>query len=217
MRTFLILILSIFSFLNLTFAQKGIQRLIFEDLLVINDLYGGNIIQPESGLITIMNNGDTIRQMYKLSEIRGSFETHVLIISVDYQYPFYVVEATFPLLTACVPYFGLLSDTFKYILYKEYEHSEHYYRVDGFLVSDILKVSSLGGYSAKTRALTIPYRYIRKKNTRKIQNYLSVSILKKIKDRGYSVPDKPYVIGRLYNGVTSQIPIKNSNRKKRKR
>jgi len=177
---------------NLTFAQQDIKQIIYDDLLTLNDLYNGCIIQFKQEK-WIINDNDTIKRINTLLTLRDSSNSRVLILKIDTINQFYFTEIKFDLL-ANTSYVNLFSDnTFKYVLYKE---NDKYYKINGFLVSDILYTTICPKLLKSVVKINTPRkfeRHIKKRNVTKIQNYLFVSVLNEIKNRGFYVCDKPYV------------------------
>lgn len=193
MRIFMTIIVFMCCAFNSIFAQKDIKQIIYDDLLALNDMYNGCIINFKQEKWIIRDN-DTIKQINTLTTLKDSSDSRVLIVEIDTIYPFYFVEVKFKLL-ANAPYSNLFSgNSFKYLLYKE---NDEYYKINGFLVSDILYVSNWIGRLKDSAKINAPNkfwsRYLLKRNVTKIQNYLSVSVLKEIKNLGFYICDKPYV------------------------
>jgi hypothetical protein len=190
-KTLLLLLIICF---NSTFAQKQIKQIIYKDLLELNDLYDGCIIQYSQEK-WIFKDKDTIKLRNTLSTLKDSSESRVKVIKIDSISGFYFVEVKFELLPANIAYINLFSDNkFEYVLYKV--NANKYLKINGFLVSEIFNAT---GYSisikdeARINAPKRFNRYIRFNRADKIQKYLTVSVLKGIKDMGYNIRCEPYV------------------------
>lgn len=177
---------------SLLFAQSELKQIIYADLLAINDLYNGCIIQYKQDKWVILEN-DTIKQLNTIATLKDSSESRVSIIKIDSINQFYFVDVRFDLI-AQAPYNNLFSaNIFNYVLYKE---NNYYFNIDGFLVSEILYTTTpthLLKSSAKISAPNKFGRYIEERNVAKIQKYLSVSVLERIKSMGFHISDKPFV------------------------
>ena len=182
-----------------TFAQIDVKQIIYEDLFALNDMYKGCILMLKQEKRIITDN-DTINQINTITTLKDSADSRVLIIKIDTIVPFYFVEVKFKLLSGH-PYINLFSkNTFKYVLYKEHNK---YYKIDGFLVSDILVALNYKEILKNSARINAPNkfwrRYLIKRNLTKIQKYLSVSVLKEIKKSGSYICDTPYVVDLICN------------------
>jgi len=192
MKMILTLVLFICCPFNIAIAQSEIKRIIYEDLLALNEIYDGCIIQFEQEK-WIFKDNDTIREINTIATLVDSSESRVLINKIDSVNQFYFVEIKFDLISKS-PYFNLFSENiFNYVLYKD---RNHYYKIDGFLISEILFTTSppklLKG-SARINAPNKFMRHLKNRNIPKLQKYLSVSVLESIRNSGFYISDKPYV------------------------
>lgn len=192
MKRFTFLVLMLCVALNSAFAQMDIKKIIFDDLLALNDLYDGCIIQF-SQVKRIVNNSDTIKQVNTLVDLLDSSDSRVFITKIDSVGQYFYIEARFDLLSKA-PYFGLFTEnTFNYVLYKE---NSKYYRINGFLVSEILYTTTpldLMKSYAKIKAPNRFKKHLGKRDVSKIRNYLYVSVMSGIRALGFNFCDKPYV------------------------
>ena len=176
---------------NPIYAQDQIKKIIYEDLFSLNDLYNGCIIQFEQKKILIKDN-DTISDFKTVETIRQDFN-RLTLVKIDSVNGYYFVEVKFDLISNS-RYVGLFSkSTFKYVLYKK---SDKYYKVNGFLVSEILLIDTPSELLRSMARIVAPKkfaRFIRHRNTDKIKNYLSVSVLEKITQLGFQFNYRPYV------------------------
>lgn len=190
-RSFTTILLLFYTFSTI-YAQENIKKIIYEDLFALNDIYNNCIIQFEQKKIIIKDN-DTIWDFKNVEEIRQDFENRVTLINVDSINNYYLVEASFDLI-ANAPYFGLFSENnFKYILYK---NNNKYYKINGFLVSEILLTNTSSELIRSMARIKSPKKftkYLNRRNIDKIKNYLSVSVLENIKNLGFNIYYKPYI------------------------
>lgn len=167
------------------------KKIIFEDLLFLNDLYNDCIIQFEQKKL-IIKEKDTICVFNTIETIRQDFN-RVTVVAIDSVNSVYFVEARFDL-NANPRYIDLFSkNTFSYVLYKS---GGNYYKIDGFIVSEILKVNIAADLLRDIARIEAPkkfYKYIQRRNIDKIRKYLSVSVLKKINQLGFQFNYRPYV------------------------
>lgn len=199
MKILIIVPIFIYCTFDLVLAQKEtiIKQIIYNDLLALNEIYDGRIIQFNQNLAVVKDN-DTIIHQNTITTLKDSSSSRVEIINIEDQFGFYFIEVKFNLISNS-PYFGLFSEkVFKYILY---ERANKYYKINGFLVSEVLFTNKLKWYKKEVKRIAPDYRlnhhrfdrFIRKRNIVKIQKYLSVSVIKGINDLGFYFYDKPYV------------------------
>lgn len=176
---------------NSIYAQEQIKKIIYEDLFSLDDLYNGCIIQFEQKAILIKGN-DTISDFKTVETIRQDFN-RVTLVKIDSVNQYYFVEVKFDLIPNS-RYLGLFSNnTFIYVLYKK---SNKYYKINGFLVSEILLTDTPREYIRSMARIEAPNKFtkhIRCRNIDKIEKYLSVSVLEKINQLGFQYNYRPYV------------------------
>lgn len=185
-----LLLLIAFSPVN---AQEQVKKIIYEDLFLLNDLYDGCIIQFEQKKL-IIKEKDTISDFNTIETISQDFN-RITFVKIDSINAFYFVEVKFDLI-ANPRYVGLFSNnTFSYVLYKS---EGNYYKINGFLISDILilnrsEIPEMVRDMARIEAPKKFSTYLIKRNVDKIRKYLSVSVLEKINQLGFSLNYRPYV------------------------
>ncbi len=173
------------------FGQEQIKKIIYEDLFFLNNMYDGCILQPEWGSTPI----DSFKRDIKYIKI-------VKIDSINpYDSPiqYYFVEVKINLAENTiygVMHGGLLDYTFSYVLYRKFNK---YYKIDGFFVSEVLTApldNNQSLFETLKKRKKIPkkfIKYMRKRNTKKLQKYLSVSILERMNYLGFNFNCEPYV------------------------
>jgi hypothetical protein len=190
MKTFCISLLLLIAFSSIN-AQEQIKKIIFEDLLFLNDLYNGCILQYEQNKI-IIKGRDTISDFNTIETIRSNFN-RVTIIEIDSINSFYFVEVRFDL-NANPRYLELFSNnTFSYVFYKS---EGNYYKINGFFISEILMANIEPDLLRDIARKEVPkklYKYIQNRNIEKIRKHLTVSVLKKIDQLGFQFNYRPYV------------------------
>jgi len=193
MKVYFMTILLTYLASGLIYAQESvIKKIIYDDLYTLDNTYEDCIIQSnqEKWLIT---GKDTFKHKHTRQTLRDSSESRVSIIQIDSSLGFYFVEVKFDLISG-FHHFNLFKNTFKYVLYKS---RGKFYRVNGFLISDILLISeppNLIKSGAKINGPTFMFvKHFKKRNTIKISKYLFVSILLELNNYGYDYHYEPYV------------------------
>lgn len=189
----IILIFLLFTFyFNSAFSQQSIKKVIYEDLLLLNNLYDGCIIQFEQKKYLIKGT-DTKKDNRTLNDLKDDFENRVIITRIDSFNNFYSVVVRFNLIPNS-RYKGLFDDNvFRYVLYKQ---QHNFLKINGFFTSDILRIKENPLVSSKvisSNGFKKLSKYLKKRNVDKIKNYLSISILEILKNSGYEFYYRPYV------------------------
>ena len=116
MKKKLILILFICSYLT-NFSQNEIQKLIYDDLILMNQFYNHCILQNNQHIF-VCNGNDTLEINETIEHISNHPEDVVSIVEIDSSdKPWYFIKVEF-LLNGNFNFFELFRTTFQYILYK---------------------------------------------------------------------------------------------------
>jgi hypothetical protein len=173
--------------------EDTIKKIIYEDLYLLNNIYNGCIIQYEQSELKIFGK-DTILYFNTIESIKTDFLNRVKVLRIDSLNNYFYIEVRFDLLPQS-PFLGLFTNnTFNYVLYRK---GNKFLKINGFTVSEILFTDT---YSMDLRGMAridAPKKFgkfIINRNSDKIKNYLSISVLQKINALGIKINFKPYVI-----------------------
>jgi hypothetical protein len=173
----LILILFICSYLT-NFSQNEIQKLIYDDLILMNQFYNHCILQNNQKIF-IYNENDTLEINETIENISNHPEDLVSIVEIDSSNnPWYLIKVNF-LLNGNFDFFELFNKTFKYVLYKNTEN-QRLYKINGFFVSEYLLIPDVlwkeNPYFNHKKIMKL---YL-KNDFEKIEKMFTVSVLKEI-------------------------------------
>jgi len=136
MRKTAILIL-LFLINSFVFAQNEIKKMIYDDLLLINQYFNQCLIQHQQ-IINIIYPDDTVKINETITDLAKHPEDVVSIISIDTSNnPWIFVKVKF-LLSGGYDFIYLFENTFDYVLIQEKIEPSKYYRVNGFFISEYL-------------------------------------------------------------------------------
>ena len=175
--------------------------MIFEDFLWLNDIYDGKLLQ-EIQRERIIKDDDTIRNFKSLEQIRNEYDKRVIVHEFDSSGNFFFIEVSFRIIGKN-PFFnfGDLQNRFKYVVYKD---GDVLYKLNGFGTSEILLLDDVSNESLAINLMKVKglrkWKFksnLKKRDIDKISNYLTISVLKQIKNRGWRINTKPYVINLL--------------------
>jgi|GEM_PF-5796806 len=179
----IIFIISRFYFTIFCFnlnAQDNIKKIIYNDLIITNDLYNYNIIDTSLSLM-YYDGTDTIHKQLSYNDIKQQYDKNVSVLSVDTIGNFYVFIIEFNNINFnCYPQIKNTTPIFRYVLYKK---NKKWLRINGFITSDIL---FLGGDDLfGLRYINEEKKYqkrlmkaLNSNNNNKLSSLLTVSILK---------------------------------------
>ncbi len=136
MRKTAILIL-LFLINSFVFAQNEIKKMIYDDLLLINQYFNHCLLQNHQ-MIYIIYPDDTVKIDETIYDLAKHPEDVVSIISIDSSNkPWIFVKVRFSL-SGGYEFFDLFKNTFEYVLIQEKAEPTKYYKVDGFFISEYL-------------------------------------------------------------------------------
>lgn len=164
-------------------AQTDIKRIIYSDLILINELFDYAILDTNSIKRTIIE-GDTIDSRLSYLNFKSSYEKNVNLLSVDTVGNFHIVNVKFDNVVYKCNSLLESKPTFRYTLY--YSNNK-YYKIFGFMVSDInflspnqlfalRYVDNLGVNIKKIE------KHLNKLNYSKLSNFINVNILEFFKN-----------------------------------
>ena len=182
MKKKLILILFICSYLS-NFSQNEIQKLIYDDLILMNQFYNHCILQNNQHIF-VCNGNDTLEINETIEHISNHPEDVVSIVEIDSSdKPWYFIKVEF-LLNGNFNFFELFRTTFQYILYKNTENHK-FYKINGFFQSEYLTIPNVlwnkNPYFNHKKIMKL----YRKKDFEKIEKMFTVSVLKEIYNQKY--------------------------------
>ncbi len=177
MKKKLILILFICSYL-INFSQNEIQKIIYDDLLLMNQFYNQCIFLKDQR-IKIIFEKDTLVINETIYNIATHPEDVVSIVKIDSSNrPWYFIEVNF-FLNCNFEFFDLFNNTFQYVFYKKTENQK-IYKINGFFISEYLTIRDVlwneNPYFNQKRILKL----YRKNDYDKIEKLFTVSVLKEI-------------------------------------
>jgi len=171
------------SFFNLN-AQSDIKKIIYDDLIVINQLYNFQIIDTVL-VLRYYDQLDTVNKRLNYNEIKQQYNKNVSISNIDTIGNFYVFTVEFKNVSFnCYPQVKTINQAFRYVLYKK---SNKWFKINGFITSDIQFLEEEDLFSLRYIDVEKEYqkklvKALKKGNNEKISSLLTVSILKLYKD-----------------------------------
>ena len=197
MKIYIKFILIVCLITNIGYSQNNdIKRIIYDDLYKLNALYDSCLIQFEQN-VRIVKKDDTVHKINTVNTLKASYDSIVSVVNIDSSnLGFYFVEVEFNLIFNIPNCYDFYKNSFEYTLYKS--PKGQYYKVDGFLVSELLYINELSAgrlkKQAKINAPTFLFtKYFKKKNAKNLSKYLSISFFKVLNKYGYNFDQYPYV------------------------
>lgn len=174
---------------SLCFSQDQIKKIIYNDLMMLNEIYDGSIIDESQLKYVINNRGDTSL----VNNVPDNYLDKVNLLRVDESNGFYYVKVKFDIVSSYY-YPGLFQDNFfEYILFKE---EDRFFKINGFYISEILLINFDYNDIREVLKLEVPNRFkkhLQKGEIDKFDKYLTVTILEQLRTYGWNINSKPYV------------------------
>ncbi len=177
--------------------HEDIKKLVFEDLLFLNELYNGCLLQNDQTSYVI-NGKDTVKNINTIDDINVEFENRVSIVHIDSTLGYYFVEIKF-LIIPKSPFVNLFTEnSFSYLLYRS---NNTLLKINGFVTSEIFYVDDFPSVFVRNLGGINTYNRVRKlwvkRNVQKIEKYLFISVLKKLHESGYYIDYHPYIVDEI--------------------
>lgn len=188
-------IVLVFGFFFQVKAQDNIKELILDDLLLVNEVFNGCLIQSNQEKI-IVSETDTFKSITSIPVWSADID-RVKLLKIDSLNSFYFVDAKFDLIPNYRFSYLFANSIFSYVLYRS---GGEFFKIDGFFCSDILNVELDPEWFRSFRIVNAPRsfsRLILKRKASKIKEYLSVSVIAKINEFGFHLDCRPYVKDRM--------------------
>lgn len=167
----------------INFSQNEIQKIIYDDLLLMNQFYNQCILLKDQR-IKIIFEKDTLVINETIYNIATHPEDVVSIVKIDSSNrPWYFIEVKF-FLNGNIEFLELFRTTFQYVLYKNAENQK-FYKINGFFQSEYLTIPDVlwnkNPYFNQKKIMKL----YRKKDFEKIEKMFTVSVLKEIYNQKY--------------------------------
>lgn len=173
-----------------------LKKIIIDDVILTNKIYCEQILQRNQRYV-IIDDYDTSNIENIIPDIISN-EYNFKIISIDSLLGFYIIKAKISLISKT---YSLFDSTLNYVLYRS---GDRYYKINGFLTSELLIIPYFKHSKFTLEKIGIKYnkkilKYIRQRNAKKLREYLVVSLLYRQNIIGrFPVDYYPLVISKLY-------------------